>query len=262
MNRAVTDPVLWTRSRWWVAFAVVMAAQVALMFTLSERKLIVPRQADNSTAFYLVADVPTNSVVSALVDVSDPTLFALPDRRGLSGGAWLRAPSLQYHSADWTEPSQWLTLPATELGAAFLELVRTNVVARRSAAAKLPARLSEVAVSPVPLPAKSRFHVEGDLSKRELLALWDVPSIAHIDLLTNTVVQVGVSPSGFALSAIVLSGSGSKAADQRALELTRSLHFKPIAEREGISLTWGKIVFQWHTLEMSVTNATPANPSL
>jgi len=266
VNPAASDLLPWSRVRWWGTIFLVAVAQVELIVLLSQREPVVPRQPDQATAFHLVADAPPGSAMAELLEIDDPTLFSLPDPRGFSGPAWMRAPTLQHQSRDWTEPQRWLTLRMADLGAAFMELVRTNVVAPRPLADKPPPRLSEVALAPVPLRANSTFRIEGDLTGRELLRPLEVPSMPNTEILTNTVVQIGVNAAGFTFSAVPLSSSGSKTADQRAVELAKAARFKPLARSGPMAsadrwaLTWGKIIFQWHTVEVPATGDPLAKP--
>ncbi len=267
MNSSALRPLLWSRTRWLTAFLLVMAAQTVVVFLLSDRAPMVSRQPGPSTTFRLVADAPPGSAAAELLSLEDPTLFALPDFRGFSGPAWMDARPLRHSSRDWNEPQRWLALPLADLGATFAEFVRTNVVGPLRLADRPAPRLSDVAVSPVPLPVKSTFRIEGDLTKRELLSRVEVPSMSHSDVLTNTVVQVAVNRPGFVFfPPIVLGSSGSKAADERALDLAAAIRFKPVAPADPVSsrnpsaLTWGTIVFQWHTVEMSNNPAAGSVP--
>jgi hypothetical protein len=255
MKVSRSDPAAWSRGRWWAAFAIALVVQMLLIGLLSDRRPIVPRLAEAQTSLQLVADPPPDSAIGALMSIDDPTLFALPGVRGFSGAAWLRAPSLVYRPMDWSEPARWLTQNVEQLGAAFAELIRTNPAPHRAFGGKPGPRPGEVAVPPVALPTKSSFRIEGELAGRELITLLEVPSFPHTDILANTVIQLVANRSGFVFSPpIALSGSGSKAADERAVELARSLRFKPVAAGDATSLTWGKLVVQWHTLEMPATN--------
>jgi len=259
------DPWAWSRFRWWATISLVMAGQVGVIFLFSERQPARPRRPDFTSSFNLVTDAPSGSAMAELLNIEDPTLFALPDPRGFSGPAWMSAPAMRHQSRDWTEPQRWLSLPVATLGAAFSEFVRTNIVGPRLFADKPAPRLSQMAAAPVPLREKSSFRIEGDLAGRELVAPLEIPSIPHTDILKNTVVQVGVSPLGFTFSPpVVLSSSGSKTADQRALDLAKSARFKPVPRTGPASasgppaLTWGKFIFQWHTVELSATNSPAA----
>ena len=266
MNASESETPNWSRGRWWGAFLLVMVAQVGLIFSLSNRKPLFARQSDLTTRFHLVVDVPPGSAIAEWLEIEDPTLFALPDPRAFSGLAWMTAPALRHQSVDWTEPPQWLALSVNELGWAFREFVRTNVVGPRVLADKPAPQPDKVTVPPLPLPARSSFRLEGDLAKRELFAPLELRSIPHKEILTDTVVQVCVSPLGAPFAAVPLSSSGSPEADRLALEQVKSVRFKPLATgnstspRSQAAFTWGKIIFQWHTLEMPATNAPAAKP--
>ena len=113
---------------------------------------------------------------------------------------------------------------------------------------------------------KSTFRIEGDLARRELATPLEIPSFPHGDILTNTVVQVCVGQAGLVFSPVPLSSSGSRTADQTALDLVKAIRFTPVAPSDSSSssdrtaLTWGKIIFQWHTLELAATNGPAVRP--
>jgi len=266
MNASESETPSWSRGRWCGAFLLVMVAQVGLIFLLSDRKPLSARQSDLTTTFHLVFDAPPGSAIAEWLKIEDPALFALPDPRAFSGLAWMAAPALRHQSVDWTEPPQWLALSVNELGRAFREFVRTNVVGPRLLADKPAPQPDRVSVPPLPLPARSSLRLEGDLAARELLAPLELRSIPHKEILTDTVVQVCVSPLGVTFAPVPLSSSGSPEADRLALELVKSIRFKPLAAgnstspRSQAAFTWGKIIFQWHTLEMPATNAPAAKP--
>jgi TonB family protein len=198
--------------------------------------------------------------LAELLDIDDPTLFALPHTRGFSGGAWMKAPAFRHRSEDWTEPPRFFALPVDELGTAFAEFVGTNVVGASVLSDKPAPRLSEVVGSPAPLPARSAIRLEDGLAGRVIISAPDVPSVPHTDILAATVVEVSVKRSGFVFSATVFRSSGSKMADQTALDLARAIHFKPVMKTDTVSpsdpvaLNWGRIVFQWLTVETPATN--------
>jgi len=267
MNASESEPLSWSRGRWWGAFSLVMAAQVGLIFSLSDRTPLSSRQPDLTTTFRLAIDAPPGSAIAEWLKIEDPALFALPDARAFSGLAWMTAPALRHLSVDWTEPPRWLSLSVHELGRAFAEFVQTNVAGPRLLADKPAAQFDKVPVPPLPVAARSNFRLEGDLANRELLAPPELPSVPHAEILSDTVVQVCVGPLGVPFSPVPLSSSGSPEADRHALEFVRSVRFRPLAggnsasPRGQAAFTWGKIIFQWHTLEMPATNAPAAgNP--
>jgi len=266
MNASESETLAWSRGRWWGAFSLVMAAQVGLIFSLSDRKPLSSRLPDLTTTFHLVVDAPPGSAIAEWSEIEDPALFALPDPRVFSGLAWMTAPALRHQSVDWTEPPRWLTLSVNELGGAFAEFVRTNVVGPRVLADKPRPQPDKVTVPPLSLPIRSNLRLEGDLAKRELLTPLEFKSTTNTEILTDTVVQVCVSPLGVPFAPVPLSSSGSLEADREALERVKSVRFKPLATGNSTSppsrtaFTWGKIIFQWHTVEMPATNAPAAKP--
>ena len=257
MNASVPQPVLWSRGRLWVYFVVVLAVQIILLLALSERKPILPRQSDQAASFYAATVVPADSPIAVLLALGDPTLFAVPHPRGFSGPAWLNATPLQHQSDDWTEPQRWLTQSSSKLGETFEQFLRTNIVTERFLAIKPAGVPEKVPVRPLPVRGRSGYRIEGDLTRRELLAPLNILSVPHTEVLTNTVVQIAVSQSGFVFSPVILVGSGSRIADQHAVELARTARFKRLVNgspQGSGALTWGRIIFQWHTLEMPATN--------
>ena len=266
MNASESATITWSRSRWWSAFLLVMAAQVGLIFSVSDRKPLSSRQPDLTTVFHLVMNAPPGGAIAEWMNIEDPVLFALPDARAFSGLAWMAVPELRHESVDWTEPPRWLSLEVNELGRTFSEFVRTNLAGPRVLAEKPAAQLDKVTVAALPLPVKSRVRIEGDLANRELLATLELPSVPYTEILADTVVQVSVGPLGVPFAAVPLSSSGLLEVDREALELVKSLRFKPLAGRDSTSrnrtaFTWGKVIFHWHTVEMPATNTPAANPA-
>ncbi len=262
MKPSDSETLTWSRGRWWGAFLLVMAGQVSLIFSLSDRKPLTPRQAASGTTFHLVLEASPGSAIAEWLRIEDPILFALPDVRAFSGLAWMTAPELRHQSVDWTEPPRWLSVSESELGRAFAEFVRTNLVGPRVLADKPAPQFDNVSVPPLAVPAKSSFRLEGDLAQRVLLTPLELPSIPHAEILTETVVQVCVGPLGVPFSPVMLKGSGSAEADRQAIERVKSIRFKPLAAANSAAahspaaFTWGKMIFQWHTLEVPATNAS------
>jgi hypothetical protein len=83
-------------------------------------------------------------------------------------------------------------------------------------------------------------------------------------LLTNSTVQLAVDDQGFTFSTRLLGTSGLAAADKYALELAGQARFERIAAegKNQRAFTWGKIIFQWQTLQPPVTNALPVEELL
>jgi hypothetical protein len=201
-----------------------------------------------------------------MIALADPTLFALPHQVGFSGPAWMVNPPPPSRSFEWTEEPRWLPLPIDQLGTSPPEATQPQ----------LPTTF--VAFEPEPMPSetvfassfrqKSEFRLAAGLEQRRLKTTFKLPSWPNSDFLTNTIVKLFVNGEGVPISVpVLLSSSGLKAADDYALAQSGIARFEPIIN-EGPSRsanplansTWGTIIFQWHTLPISATNAAPPNP--
>jgi len=267
MNSIPLEPGRWTRRRWALAVGAIFFLHAGLVFLLGHREDRAPERPIFRTAIRLVARPPVAQPPVSRPATDDPTLLALPSLRGFSGPAWLAFPTLAYQPAEWVEPSHWLSLDTQTLNSVFSQFIRTNTVS--------PARLADKPLPPLPgyeprfpnepLPAQSRLRLEGDLAVRPLLAPLELKSWAHSELLSNTIVQAAVDADGFTFSPVLLRGAGLKEVDLHALRLAASARFRPLSRGrrspDGIGpLTWGRMVFQWHTLPLSATNSSPVQP--
>ncbi len=255
------EPRPWSRRRWGSLIVLVFALHVGLIFAFSERKPVMPRKP-------VVAPLRLVADQGELLALGDPTLFALPHPRSFAASAWLAVPQVEFAPFKWTEGPRFLSLPTEQLGATFAQFMQTNVFAQFEFVT-LPAPEIVLPASP-PLfgpPTKSELRVLDDLGKRRLLNPPELPSQPFNDLLSNSVVRVQVDAAGNIFSpTLLLPGSGSKLADQRAVELTRTLRFSPLAQPSLISadpvghLTSGTLVFEWHTVPLPPTNAPAPAP--
>jgi hypothetical protein len=94
-----------------------------------------------------------------------------------------------------------------------------------------------------------------------LIAIPKLPAWTNADVLAPSRVQVLVDARGNPISAVLLSSSGLKAADQRAVEIARDLTFG--ADQEALTnhphdadagLATGWVIFSWRTLAPPNTN--------
>jgi hypothetical protein len=242
----------WSLNRWLLLIALVLIAHIVLIFMFGGRKPITPRT---------ITDAPELTLASGSGDwlaLNDPTLFALPSREGFAGPAWLEAPRLEIHVRDWTEKPRFLLLPSNELGAIFNQFMRTNRSATFQFEYKPPPQFTAPQAPLEPKFAEtSTLRIEGDLARRQLLTPMKLPSWPYRDVIAPSKVQVLVNEAGDVISTVLLpSGNPMEVqdadADQRALELARSARFTPSS-----GLTVGKLIFRWHTVAPSTTNAPP-----
>lgn len=242
MNSAVIEPRAWSPARRWLWILLVFAAHLGLIFALGNRQPVRPRPPAPAPSLSLAPDA------SEWLALNDPTLFALPHRQGFAGAAWLKIHTNEILPFRWTEPPRLLPLPVADLGMTFAQFMRTNVFVSRQFESKpvpdlpLPVAL-EFAVAP---PASSTLRVAGDLVDRRLLNPPQLQTWPALDLLTNTVVRVLVRAEGNVFSHTLLATSGSKPADQRALDVSRAARFEPLRGASP-ALTVGALIFEWHT---------------
>jgi hypothetical protein len=238
----------WSRQRWVLIASVVLAAQVAAIFALHSKQPMLARLAGGELKKFPEAIQPSASPqIDAL---NDPMVFAAAHPRGFSGAAWLKAPEADYQISNSIPPARFLEFqrsPAATGDANSWERPRTALPLLQLSIAKPP--------------AKSLLMVEGALAARTPAIMPELPIQHGTDLLSNTVVQVGVRVDGFPLSTRIILGSGSRGADLAALEIARKIRFGPLpvnVSRETADLQWGQLVFQWFTTEPPSTNAVTA----
>lgn len=249
----------WPLRRWLIVFALVLAVQIALVFSLRNSSPIVPRKPDAAPLIHL-AENSTNEWLA----LNDPTLFALPHQEGFSGEAWLKIPPLEFHPAGWSELTLPLPLPVAQLGARLKSFVETNNTARFEIAVKPAPELTLPEIPPVtPISTRSTLRIEGDLASRRLISPLELRAWPASDILTNSVVQLMVDALGKPISEVLLAGSGSKEADQQALELAMRARFEPVEvagpgreKNPDTAVTLGTLVFEWQTIPVPSTNTT------
>jgi hypothetical protein len=245
--------------------AAVFLVEMIVIIVLAERpgsKVVAP---ESRTALALASADWSSRWLAESSDANDPTLLALPGSYGFSGGAWLNFTQLEPRLTDWSEPVRWLEMDQQRLAHTFLSFISTNT--------RLPLLVADLpnaraAASEPNLPEEifrtnSTVRMEGEIAARPLLNKWTLPSRPHSDLLSNSVVQVMVDLAGHVVTTTLLAGCGDDEADRLALKLANTARFtpalKPVATRPpDDNLSWGRIVFQWHT----VPSLPPTNTSV
>jgi len=253
MNAATLEPRNWSRRRWWTLVALVFAAHLGLIFALGDRTPVTPRPPAFAPTLRLAADS------DELLALNDPTLFALPHRKGFAGATWLQIPVVKFQPFRWTEPPRLLALPVEKLGNTFAQFLQTNLLARFEIEIK-PAPELTMPVAPEVGPviaARSTLRLAGALANRRLLNPPKLEPWAASDLLTNSVVQVLVNADGSVISPNLMAGSGLPKADQFALDFARTARFEPLLNGAA-KLSVGTMIFEWHTVPE--TNKPTANP--
>ena len=254
VSAAIPELRGWSGRRWLGFIALVFGLHVGLIFALGSRKPVLPRRVEHAPALQLATRWSEGQLLE------DPTLFALPHPRGFAGASWLPVPQLEFPPFRWTEPPRLLELPVDELGGGFLRYVQTNRTVRLGLAPLPTPEPAQPPPSEASAPAKrdSTFHINGGLANRRWLnAPTDLPPQSAADTLTNSVVLALVDPDGQVISPVLLPpGSGSRSADELALELVRGARFTP-ARGDAVI---GTLLFEWSTLPPTDTNNASAKP--
>jgi hypothetical protein len=256
------EPQRWPANRWYGLIALVLAAQFVFIFWLGKPQPVVHRPpADLAPLLQL-----TGTGAVQVLAFNDPTLFALPHQESFSGSAWLTIPLQEFAPFVWSEPPRFLSLAKDELAADFESFMTTNQPEGLPAVEQpeLTLKLPEVEESPS-LPDRSRLRLTGALAGRRLLVSPTLPSWPSADILTNSVVQMLVDTDGKPVSATLLSKSGFSEADQHAVREAYRARFEPLNPGDPnnplAGLTWGQLIFEWHTLPLPATNSPPESSS-
>src|SRR6266853_2324865 len=245
MTAVSSQPSGWAQRRWLMTVLLIFIVQLGLIFGLSDKTR--PPARPSAVAPMLRLRAPGST---ELLDLIDPTWFALPHRQGFSGPAWMTPPDFPTNKFSWSEELRPLGLRTQDLGSAFNRFVATNDFAGFQTLAPPEPSLVLPAVRPLAVPSSSSLRIEGRLAQRRLLTPLSLTNWPHTDLLTNSVVQLLVDAEGRPVSGgTLLSSSGLAAADKRALEQAMAARFKSVGEASPAGptdcLTWGTLIFEW-----------------
>jgi hypothetical protein len=265
MTSVSLQPRPWPRPRWWGLVAAVFSLQLCLIFGLSDRTPIHPRPVITTPPLQFAGPGWAEAL-----SLMDPALFALPHRQVFSGQAWMQVPQAPVRPYVWSEEPRWLMLESSQLGQSFSSFVQTNRFAPFAVSSFPEPSLRFPAGSPVAVSdGQSTVKIEGPLAQRRLLNPHALPSQPYSDLLTNTVVELFVDTDGQTVSARLLSPipSVSSESDRLALETARAARFDAARDQGPADgkppmqvLTWGRMIFQWHTVPIPATNAPTLEP--
>jgi hypothetical protein len=244
------DTRAWSRQRWWLVVTLVFVGQLGLIFWLGNEGPAPPRPIGPSPVLRLADEASTE-----LLALEDPTLFALPHRVSFSGRGWMNPTSLPSPSFEWSEAPRYLSLPAKRLGLGFDDALESHRwVGVQPPAMPAPEVLPADIPPPTGLPDHSMLRLSQSLAARRLVSHIDLPSWTNADLLTNSVVGVMVDAQGRTFPGVLLSSSGATPADTCALKEAGRARFAPLknsgpqASDPLKGLTWGVLIFEWHTL--------------
>jgi hypothetical protein len=227
-------------------------AHVALIVSFGTRSQIAPRIVSRVPRLQLAGDH------DPMIELDDPTLFALSNPRDFASAIWLRIWPVAPPLFGWSEPPRWLSLDKENPAATFEQFLPQPPHPSMPSEVKPPPPMTmQPAAIGTSLPSGSSLAILGSLAGRGLTTSLALPSLPYDDVIPPSRIQVLVDQSGRILSAILLPSTDSTeaiqrcdAADQRALGIAKQLRFNP-ARR----LDLGEILFSWHTLPVHSNNA-------
>lgn len=246
--------------QFWVwGFVFVFLAHAVAVLQFGERQVPVSLREQPRPFFYMSLDEASEQRLAESTLGRDPTLFALPNAHGFSGGAWLKFRPEPPRMSNAAAPPEWLPLSVNELGLSLNEFIAANRPSEDLLLASLRATKGpDVRMPDEPIIKETAFALDATLTARKLLHSPALPATGSASLLSNTIVTVSVNGDGIVESASISREGGSKAADALAVDLAREFQFEPlripeVARRTLAAPTIGRISFTWH-----VTNSPAA----
>jgi TonB family protein len=241
-------------ARWLLFVLLVFGLQVALILLLNdERKASLRKTVPGPRLGFATG-------ARDLLELNDPTVFALPHRRGFSGEAWLRKTPPPEHWFEWSEEPRWLQPQAENLGRVPSQTVEAGQFDMvELLGGRAPRPIASAFSPPSLFRQRSELRLEGDLATRQLLSKPPLPDWPYLENFTNTIVGLRVDRDGMVTSTRLLVSSRSRETDQFALAAARSAQFAPLPpstdspDKAMRSMT-GELVFLWHTVPGEETN--------
>ena len=248
--------------QFWVwGFVFLFLAHAVAVLQFGERQMPPSMREQPRPFFFLSLDEASERRLAESTLGRDPTLFALPNPHGFSGGAWSKFRSEPPRLSNAAAPPEWLPLSVDELGLSLNEFIATNRPSEELLLASLRATKGpDVRMPDEPIINQTAIRLDSALSARKLVYRPALPSTGHPGILSNTVVSVVVNGDGVVESASVSREGGSKTADATAVELARAFQFEPVpiadvARRTLAAPTIGRIFFTWHVTNSPVASA-------
>jgi TonB family protein len=241
------DLIRWKRGEWLGVITLFLIVQLAALILASQKT--VPSRGTHPEEPVVALGERARSTVWE--EIENPFLFASANSHGFSAEAWLQKAEWKAPEIGRAVPRRFLSFSEAQKGAApGVPLESRAFIPRHRPAAAFPEPLEKNHTE-----RKSELRVEG-LADRRLMTPLGIPLQSHSDILAETVVEALVGADGLVISAHLLEESGSPKADADALALARAARFSPIRSANENSRTpqLGKLIFQWHALDLSVTN--------
>lgn len=181
-----------------------------------------------------------------VADYFDPSLMSQPSPHGFSRGPWSHlAPPLPSRYQP-LRPAAYLTAPVNQEQPTLLEQAPLRVVVEAGLERPaFPVADELPALANVPVVTNSVLQVDGALAERRLIHVPAIPLAPPLVMMRRSVVQVAVGADGRVRHAVLERSGGNVALDAEAVELARHLRFAPEVRSDALGVTWGTVRFLW-----------------
>ncbi len=256
---AQIQPGIWSKRRMAATTLAILATQILVIWLLSERPQSNALATVTRPALHLLEH--NGRGVNLLTDefTVDPTFHALPSPKSFSGSAWLRPNGVQFDLPVAGAEPRWLAPQTTAWGFDLANLLRTNS-SQSQAELTLPhPPLTAVQVPETVFKPASRLRIEGQLAKRSVATMPEIPALPSVTLLPSTSIEITVNRDGNVVTAHFVEASpvafletraDQRRAAQAALRLARLLTFSPLPRADTQTdpfsqLETGRLVIHW-----------------
>lgn len=247
MNKRKYSLIKLPESRWLVLALAIFALHIIFILLLSKTPAPTTHL---HKPFTIVMRDDLSIGADEFYDLNSPVLFAMADRRGFSGYAWLKLLKQNHNYYEFKDAPKWLSPFSDLLGNEISKLLTNIAITHNIGFHRLPEPEVQFSIQiqgPTP-PTYTEIEFDEKLLARGIEFVPPLPTITHTDVIAATVTRVIVDSRGYVLSSAIISESGYKPADILALDLAKSVKFKPIDmgfDKNG-SLTIGNITFKWY----------------
>ncbi len=242
-------PSGWSHARFCMVVALLFAGQAGWVWLVGERPHSSTVPAPPRLGLRLLDAPLDNETWTQRVFAGDPAVFPSSSPHGFAEQAWRRLPAHDDVVA-LEEPSPaFLDFAPEWAGARFTPSVLESPQSLFQLAGLPDAPSSGAPALPAAEASRpaSFFRIEGALAERRRDPPAVLPAWTTTFVVTNSVVRFAVNRAGQVVSAVLLFGSGLKAADDTALATVNLLRFGPVG-MNAAEFAWDTATFYWRTI--------------
>jgi hypothetical protein len=197
---------------------------------------------------------PTVDFRYLLSEMTDPSLFGLPNRHGFSQSAWRNTIPATFHASN--DRVSGAMLPGQPPPPFDCIMGQPTVTQLTIELAHKPPETPVLSPSDADIPTRpatnTAFRLMGPLADRQLLRPVTLSPVVSATPLRITRLLIGADAHGVVRYSLLARSSGDPAADERGLTAARGLRFAPIAVDNTDGLTWSDMFIMW-----AIEDATP-----